>query len=314
MKLSEAIEALAVATLADGRSLATADGYRSKLAQLRAFLDDPPVDQVTVNDLRRFVADLRSRETRYASTTARPELPGGLSMATVASHVRAVKRLFRWLHEEGLLPANPAQRIKAPKLPRGEPKAYSLADFAKLLSATAGDDLASKRNRAMLLFLADTGARVGGLAGLRLTDLDLENGQAKVTEKGGKLRVVFFSEPTADALAAWLAVRPTGTPYVWAGVEHSSKPNLTTEGIRQVLKRLGKKAGVEGPVNPHSFRHGFAREYLLSGGDLATLADLMGHSDVQVTWQSYAIFRTAELAAKHAQHSLIARMGREGEI
>ncbi|HRI57465.1 MAG TPA: tyrosine-type recombinase/integrase, partial [Anaerolineae bacterium] len=255
MKLSEAIDALAVATLADGRSRATADGYRSKLAQLRAFLDDPPVDQVTVNDLRRFVADLRSRETRYASTTARPELPGGLSMATVASHVRAVKRLFRWLHEEGLLPANPAQRIKVPKLPRGEPKAYSLADFAKLLSATAGDDLASKRNRAMLLFLADTGARVGGLAGLRLTDLDLENGQAKVTEKGGKLRVVFFSEPTADALAAWLAVRPTGTPYVWAGVERSSKPNLTTEGIRQVLKRLGKKAGVEGPVNPHSFRH-----------------------------------------------------------
>ena len=68
---------------------------------------------------------------------------------------------------------------------------------------------------------------------------------------------------------AWLAVRPTGTPYVWAGVERSSKPYLTTEGIRQVLKRLGKKAGVEGPVNPHSFRHGFAREYLLSGGDLA---------------------------------------------
>ncbi|HSN76988.1 MAG TPA: site-specific integrase, partial [Anaerolineae bacterium] len=105
-----------------------------------------------------------------------------------------------------------------------------------------------------------------------------------------------------------------GTPYVWAGVERSSKPYLTTEGIRQVLKRLGKKAGVEGPVNPHSFRHGFAREYLLSGGDLATLADIMGHSDVQVTWSSYAIFRTAELAAKHAKHSPIARMGREGDL
>lgn len=314
MLLSEAIEALAVATLANGLSRATADGYRSKLAQLLGFLGDVAIDQVTVTDLRRYVADLRSRESRYSQTTARPEVIGGLSMATVASHVRAVKRLFNWLHEEGEIPANPAQRIKVPKLPRGEPKAYSLGDFSKLLAATAGDDPASKRNRAILLFLADTGARVGGLAGLRVADLDLERSQAKVIEKGSKTRIVFYSEPTAAALAAWLAVRPTSTPYVWAGVERSSKPYLTAEGIRQVLKRLGKKAGVEGPVNPHSFRHGFAREYLLSGGDLATLADIMGHSDVQVTWQSYAIFRTAELAAKHAKHSPIARMGREGDL
>ena len=81
-----------------------------------------------------------------------------------------------------------------------------------------------------------------------------------------------------------------------------------------MLRRLARKAGITGPVNPHSFRHGFAREYLLSGGDLATLADLLGHSDVQVTWQSYAIFRTSELQAKHDKHSPIAQMGRKGEL
>ena len=66
MLLSEAIEALAIATIADGRSLATATAYRSKLAQLVAFLGDMAIDQVTVNDLRRYVADLRSRASSEA--------------------------------------------------------------------------------------------------------------------------------------------------------------------------------------------------------------------------------------------------------
>lgn len=314
MLLSEAIEALAVATIADGRSLATAAGYRSRLAQLVAFLGDIAIDQVTVTDLRRYVADLRQRETRYADTTARPELPGGLSIATVAGHVRSFKRLFNWLQEEELIAVNPARRIKVPKVPRDEPKAYALEDLQRLLEATAGDDPASLRNRAIILFLADTGCRVAGLAGLRVVDLDMAGQIAKITEKGSKTRKVPFSQPTKAALAAWLAVHPGDTPYVCAGAARSSRDHLSAEGIRQMLRRLARTAGATGPVNPHSFRHGFAREYLLSGGDLATLADLMGHSDVQVTWKSYAIFRTSELQAKHDKHSPIARMGREGEL
>ena len=314
MLLTEAIDALVIATIADGRSLATAAKYRSRLALLVVFLGDVPVDAVTVTDLRRYVADLRSRESRYAGTTARPEIPGGLAIATVAGHVRSFRRLFKFLHDEGIIAANPSQRIKVPKVPRDEPKAYALGDLQKLLEATAGDDPADLRNRAIILFLADTGCRVAGVAGLRLADLDMAGQLAKVTEKGSKTRRVPFSEPTRAALAAWLVVRTGDTPHVWTGAARSSKPYLTAEGIRQMLRRVARKAGVTGPVNPHSFRHGFAREYLLSGGDLATLADLMGHSDVQVTWQSYAIFRTSELQAKHEKHSPIARMGREGEL
>jgi integrase/recombinase XerD len=101
---------------------------------------------------------------------------------------------------------------------------------------------------------------------------------------------------------------------LWANLGRRGSPWLTDEGVRQLLKRLKAKAGVTGPVNPHAFRHGFAREYLLNGGDLGTLADLLGHSDVQVTWQHYAIFRTAELQAKHDKHSPVALMGRKGEL
>ena len=77
-----------------------------------------------------------------------------------------------------------------------------------------------------------------------------------------------------------------------------------------MLKRRAKQAGVKGHVNPHSFRHAFARDYILSGGDLATLSQLMGHSSILVTKKYYARFNVKELQEKHARHSPVAwRLG-----
>lgn len=316
MLLSEAIESLAVASIADGRSARTVGDYRQKLGTLLVFLGDRPVDQVTASDLRQYIADLRTRGKRYTGHPVRPETEGGLSPASVAGYVRCVKRLFNFLQEEEVINGNPARRIKGSKPKRGEPKGISREDLRAILKATAGDAPNEIRNHALILFLADTGCRVGGLVGLRLADLDLDAGTALVLEKGDKPRRVFFSETTRVALAAWLAIRPNlETPYLWVKLGDKGVGQVMTTGaVNEVLRRLKATAGVKGPCNPHSFRHGFAREYLLSGGDMGTLADLMGHSDIATTWQSYAIFRTSELQAKHEKHSPIATMGREGDL
>lgn len=316
MLLSEAIEVLIIAVKADGRSDATVRDYRQKLGALERFLGERPVDEITVDDLRRFSADLHGRMSRFDDHPHRDEVPGGLAAASVAGYVRAVKRLFGFLAEEGKITRNPAERLNIPKLGRGEPKACRLEDFQKLLAATAGDSVVSRRDRALLLFLADTGCRVGGLCGLRLADVDLKRQIARLTEKGDKTRWAPFSEPTREALQAWLAVRPdapTDRVFVTLGVRVAT-PWLSEDGVGEVLRRLKARCGIDGPVNPHSFRHAFAREYLQSGGDLGTLADLLGHSDVNVTWKFYAIFTGEELAAKHARHSPIARLHREGRL
>ncbi len=66
-----------------------------------------------------------------------------------------------------------------------------------------------------------------------------------------------------------------------------------------MLNRRGKRAGVKGKVNPHAFRHGFAREYILNGGDLASASEIMGHSSLAVTKDFYAMFSIEELREKH---------------
>lgn len=112
----------------------------------------------------------------------------------------------------------------------------------------------------------------------------------------------------AQLIRAWLAVRPAQASTLFCGLSNQRAATpLSMSGLQMILKRLKAKAGVTGRVNPHSFRHGFAREYLINGGDLATLAQIMGHSDVRVTASFYAIFTHRELQERHQQFSPIAK-------
>ena len=289
MRLSKAIDALAIATRAEGRSPRTVQAYREKLGHLVAFLGDPPIEAVTVDDLRRFLAAQRDR---------------GLSPFTIKSRVRALKRLWNFAEAEGIVTENPARRIKTPRPATKEPKGISNDDVLAIL-ATCGDDLAGTRDRAAIMLLLDSGCRAGGLCGLRVDDLNLDEGLASVTEKGKKHRYVMFTPTTAEALRRWLEVKPKGE-YVFVGLK--GKGPLSPSGLWQMLKRRGKEAGVSGPVGPHSFRHGFARSYLIHGGDLVTLADILGHSDVRTTAAYYARFNVRELQRKHREHSPVSRL------
>lgn len=309
MRLSEAIEALCIATRADGRSLATVKAYRRKLKPLLDFLGDVPVEGISTHDLRRYLADQRDRQTLYDDHPVHQKRKGSLSPHTISSRVRSLKRLFNWLAEEGVIADNPAQRIKTPRPKRGEPKGISREDLLTLLATCAGGTTTDLRDKAIMLLLGDSGCRVGGLCGLRIGDVDLDAMYASVTEKRDKSRFVFFLEHTAEVLKAWLEVRPDDYgDWLFVSLSTNVKGKLTPSGVIQMLKRRARQAGVTGPVNPHSFRHAYAREFLLSGGDLGALADLLGHEEVSTTRDWYAIFTVKELQAKHRRHSMMAQM------
>ncbi len=128
----------------------------------------------------------------------------------------------------------------------------------------------------------------------------MERHRAIVLEKGNELRTVFFNEASASLVRDWLMLRNPASPYVFQS-ERGGK--LSATGLRLLMERLKAKAGVTGRVNPHSFRHGFAREYILSGGDMGTLSRILGHKDIQTTQDHYAIFLTDELARLHERFS-----------
>lgn len=316
MKLSQAIDMLCHATLAEGRSARTATGYKGTLGYLLTFLGDVDAESVTIGDLRRYAAELRGRMTRYGNNPYAQTQAGGLSAFTVASYLRSVKRLFSWLHQEELLPANPAQRLRIQTPQRREPKAIDLADFHRLLMSTQGDTPDAIRDRALLLLLADTGARAGGICHLKINDFDAARLTLRLIEKGERQRVVPLSEATVLALTAWLSVRPAvDNDWVFVTMGPRNRgTRLTEEALKEVLRRLKLQSGVTGRVNPHAFRHGFAREWIRNGGDLATLARVLGHSDPAVTARYYSVFSDQELTEFHRRFSPVANMDLKQKI
>jgi integrase/recombinase XerD len=193
------------------------------------------------------------------------------------------------------------RNIKDPTAPKQDaPKAADVSDVIKIYQTIDVTTQIGRRDRAIIAFLVDTGARAGGTVTLKVSNVDMVNRRAIVTEKGSKARRVMFTEFTAVCIASWMDIRSPVEPLFYN--LRTLRP-LTVSGLNQLMKRLKKRAGVYGRANPHAMRHAFAREYLKAGGDLATLSRLMGHSDIATTAAYYAVFAQDELADRHDQFS-----------
>jgi len=299
--ITAAIDDYLLALEAEAHSLATVDWYRWHLHQaLDATMAGLQVDQVEVVAIRRYLVDLRNAPVHRRGGQ---QVNGSLSPETIRGRIRALKGFFNWCQREYEFPIerNPMRKIKMPVRVRPEPKAISLEDLGKLFHATS-DDVAGIRDRAVLAFLADSGCRAGGLLTLRLDDLYLDKQRAVVREKGDRPRAVPFSAYTAGLIQQWLDVRPATAPTVFCSLgttpEHHGQ-RLTMSGLTMLLKRLKRKSGVTGPCNPHSFRHGFARFFLVNGGDIGILQQFLGHSSSDTTSWYYGTLKDDQLFGLH---------------
>ncbi|CAN5619544.1 site-specific tyrosine recombinase XerD [soil metagenome] len=202
--------------------------------------------------------------------------------ATAANRYSGIRPLFTWLLEEGEIKASPMERMRKPKLPEHAPPIPSDADVERLLNACAGQSFADRRDAAILRTFLATGARLSELANLRYTpanpatnDVDLDVGIIRIISgKGRRERISYLSAKAVKAIDRYLRVRRqhghASLPWLWLG----EKGRLTDSGVVQLIKRRSREAGVRG-VHPHSFRHWYANEALMSGmqeGEVMALA------------------------------------------
>ena len=299
--IHDALERFLLAKTGEVASTTTA-WYKSLLAPMADDLagQAEDLDAITITHLRRWRARLIHRTTLYTEHPYREEINARqLSIYTVHDTINACRIFFTWLHREQEIQHNPAALLKPPKLPRHkEPKAISERDIRKLVrEAYRRDNL---RDVALISVLADTGARIGGVSGLRIRDIDLKAGEMIVTEKGNKSRRVYLTDAGVQAVRAYLRVRPSvDHDYVWVSLLGGA---LTESGCYKALERLADATGVEN-FNPHAFRHAYARELLRYGVSLERVKELMGHEDISTTANCYGIWTRPELRATHYQAS-----------
>lgn len=287
--LTHALDDFLLSCEANGLSSTTIKGYRAIVGLMIRTIGDVPYTSVTGRQMREYIASLRQAKERYKDAPQKPSQAGGLSKDTIASYVTTLHVFWAWVAAEHSID-NPMKGIKRPKRGTPAPKAVDTDDFVKLFDSTA-----CLRDKAILAVLADTGCRIGGLMDMSIERLYLAKRRAYVTEKGEKTRALFFTHYTAGLLGAYIGGRRSGP--LW--MSETEETALTVAGIYMMLKNLKKKTGVTGRVNPHSFRHGFAREYIQRGGDISTLAKLLGHADMSITARYYAVFDEDELQGFH---------------
>jgi site-specific recombinase XerD len=282
------------------RSQQTIIWYKKRLAPLRAITKN--ISSITLSDLQTAYATLANRKARWQNhPSGRAPEPGGLSPATLRGYVRAWRAFFNWLTDDGAIACSPARKLKLPQTPKQPPKAVTRSDMDLIVEAARQS---SARDYAILCILADSACRVGGLCAITLDNLDLDRAQAIVVEKG-QTRFLLFSPRTVDAIRAYLAARPAvATRALFVGRKSTA---LTPSGIHALLERLAGAAQVTGRHNPHAFRHGWARGALQAGADLGDVAQLLGHRQVQTTYEFYGRWSTDELHTLHDRYTWFPR-------
>jgi integrase/recombinase XerD len=225
--------------------------------------------------------------------------PGGVHAA-----YRSIRAFLFWIEKEEMMPAdwkNPIKRVDAPKVPDRIIEPVSLDDVNLLLATCKGNNFFDKRDKALLFFLLDSGARAQEVCDVNLDDVELNTGKVLIREgKGRKSRFVFINRTTVKALRAYLRLREDlQTPALFAS---KTMERLTYDGLRQLIQRRSKLAGLKNEPTLHDFRRQFALSMLNNGVDIYSLQRLMGHNDVTVL-RRYLALTTEDIRVAHDKGS-----------
>lgn len=227
----------------------------------------------------------------------------GLAPGGIHAHVRSLKALFGWAKREELLPSDPSAKLERPTLPRHRMPTMDAERISPLLAEARKTDQ-PLRDVAVLLTFFDTGIRLEELITLRREDVRPERGVLRVIGKGNMERSVPIGTRALTALNAY-TLRERKPRHAGVQELYLSRRGLpmTRSCISILFKRLSEGAGFErAQTTPHTFRRGFAVEFLRNGGDVFTLQQILGHSSLEMT-RRYVTFLDEDLKAAHLRFS-----------
>ncbi len=266
------IESFARHIRAENLSPATLDAYVGAVEKFRRFL----VDQGMPLDLANIRREHIEHFINYVLEHRKP--------ATANQRYRGLRSFFSWAVAEGEVKQSPMAQMKPPRIPENPPPLLNEAELKVLLgTCEKGQDFESRRDAALIRVFIDTGARLAEITNLRWNpkdetsnDVDLNRGQLRVLGKGRRERLLSIGRKTVRALDRYLRRRgqrrDSDLRWLWLG----TKGQVTPSGIRQIIQRRGKQAGLQG-LYPHQLRHSFAHRWLSeeNGGEY-NLMNLMG--------------------------------------
>ena len=280
-----------------GRAVA---GYVRSLRQRNA---SPHTIKAYSGDLENFAAYVGSRKwPEIDHITIRGFLSGlyqkGLTKTSVARSLAAVRSLYKWLAQEGMVEQNPAALVSMPKLARKLPRVPTMEEMNSVLDGAMPEVAAfPERDRLMLEFLYGCGIRNSELVSIDLEHISLASEAVLIRGKGKKERFVPFGDAAKAALTAYLPARQLvlseKKKTTAALLINQRGGRLTTRSVGRIIKKIAVAKGLSPDVHPHTLRHAFGTHMLEEGADLRAIQELLGHERLSTTQ------RYTQLSMKH---------------
>ncbi len=292
-----------LAVLEDQRNASahTVRAYRRELHNFAAYLTetlgpDARIAAVEHLHIRAYLGQLYER---------------GLTKASAARALAAIRSWFRWLAREHRIAQNPAALVSTPKLPQHLPRVPSMEEVNGLLnsmeSAADGHEAAAwpERDRMIFELLYGCGIRNSELVGIDMPDIQWKNDAILVRGKGRKQRYVPLGDEAALAIRAYLPLREARLraagklvlivdgPLV-TNLRASGATRLTTRSVGRIVKRIALSRGLPSDLHPHTLRHAFGTHMLEEGADLRAIQEMLGHERLSTT-QRYTQLTTGQV-------------------
>lgn len=275
-------------TVERGVSSNTTRAYAADLARYLEWAERSSIDPVTLShrQMRAYLAELD--RAQYARRT-------------IARRLSSIRTFFAYLHTQGVVGSDPSAVLTTPKVPSRLPKVMAADAVNRMLEAPDLSTPAGLRDKSILELLYATGARVSEIAGLRLGDIDLAQGQLTVMGKGSKQRIVPVHHMALESVRMYLRdARPKlaktdSEPHMFLSAR--GRP-YSSDAVRRMFKRYLAATGAAETLSPHALRHTFATHLLDAGADLRTVQELLGHVALSTT-QIYTHLSTQRLQDVH---------------
>jgi site-specific recombinase XerD len=287
MLLSKTIEYYSNSLYAERKSPKTIEVYQDNLNLFQRHIGDIKLLDINVLHARDFLAH-RSKTT---------------AAATTHQSFRVMRAFFNWCIKEGFLEQTPLKNVQAPRLDHKVIQTYNRDDIQAMLRICPQKSFLGARNRAIISLLIDTGMRESELLGLDINNIDYRSGAIKIRGKGEKERIVHINDKARQALWHYMLLRDVKCQQkeTILFLSEELRP-LTRTGILTIIRKIGHAAGIK-KVNIHKFRHSAAIEFLRSGGNLATLQQMLGHTNVSTTMRYLTALNADDVVAAHRQFS-----------
>lgn len=270
--------------LALGLSTETIKQYQKVLKRLiQNYTKDKTEKTIESTDIRVFTSTLLREHLAFLSRCVSP--------TTVKIHYMALHSFFSFLYKNDIISEDVMRNIEKPKVPKRDLQAFTKEHLDILLSVFDRSTFTGFRNYVIACVLFSTGVRRGELVKIKLTDIMFEINAIKIIGKGNKLRNVPVSDTLRKLLIKYIKNREEHiktnklyrSPYCFISYTGNK---LSENAVTDIFRKVGKENRMNGVrVSPHTFRHSFAKYFLLNGGDVFTLQKILGHSDISVTRQ-----------------------------